>query len=109
MSGAEMNREELAKLRSIHDTKGLRLDTASGLSGSIYDADGSATAPVTALLDECARSFGKDAEITKLKSQLEEARAALRKIVEAKMPGEARVIARSALEASNSNKEGGKS
>ena len=47
------------------------------------------------------------AEITKLTSQLEEARAALRKVVEAKMPGEARSIARSVLEASN--KEGGKS
>lgn len=46
------------------------------------------------------------AEITKLKSQLEEARAALRKITEAKMPGEARSIARSVLDA---HKEGGKS
>lgn len=54
-----------------------------------------------ALMNTCAK---KDAEITKLKSQLEEARGALRKVVEAKMPGEARVIARSALEASN--KEG---
>jgi hypothetical protein len=73
-----MNREELDKLRKIHETKGLRLDTASGLSGSIYAADGSATAPVTALLDECTRSFDKDAEITKLKSQLEEARCGLK-------------------------------
>lgn len=47
----------------------------------------------------------KDAEITKLTSQLEDARAALREIVEAKMPGEARSIARSALEAIN---KGGK-
>jgi len=75
-----MNREELDKLRKIHETKGLRLDTASGLSGSIYAADGSTTAPVTALLDECTRSFDKDAEISKLQSQLEEARAEIERL-----------------------------
>jgi len=77
-----MNRDEIEKLRQIHALKGLRLDTASGLSGTIYDADGSATAPVTALLDECERSFDKDAEITRLTARIAELEKALKPFVD---------------------------
>ena len=69
-----MTRDQIVKLRAIHDTTGLRLDTASGLAGTFYGADGSTAAPVTALLDECERSLAKDAEITSLRAQLDEAR-----------------------------------
>ena len=95
-----MSRDEIEKLRQIHATKGLRLDTARGLSGTIYGADGSVTAPVTALIDECERSFDKDAEIIRLTARIAELEKALRDVAEAKMPGLARYIARTTLEAS---------
>jgi len=72
-----MNQSELDKIRHIHETKGLQLNTASGLSGTIYDADRSATGPVTALLDECSRSFDKDAEISRLSAQVKDLTEAL--------------------------------
>lgn len=77
-----MNQSELDKIRHIHETKGLQLNTASGLSGTIYDADRSATGPVTALLDECSRSFDKDAEISRLSAQVKDLTEALRPFAE---------------------------
>lgn len=69
-----MKRDDLERIRKIHDDKGLCLNTASGLSGTISDGNGSVTAPVTILLDECEKSLKKDAEITSLRAQLAEAR-----------------------------------
>jgi hypothetical protein len=65
----QLTRDMLDSLRGTHANKRLHLATSIGLSGSV-DIHGDRELPVTLLLDECERSFGKDARIAALLNEV---------------------------------------
>lgn len=65
----KLTREMLDRLKGTHAKKRLHLATSTGMAGTI-DIHGDRELPVTLLLDECARSFEKDARIAALHNEL---------------------------------------
>ncbi len=67
---ADITCNDFQTLKTLHKIKGLELHAASGLSATVKDRYGSATAVVDTMLGTIEASFDKDERIAQLEAEI---------------------------------------